>query len=370
MSNQRPDVVVRGSQPQPRVSVIMPVYNAGATMRSAVHTALGQSLSDLEVLIVDDGSTDCSLDIATTLARDDGRISVLKLPHNMGQAAARNAAIDESRGKWIAPLDADDEMSEHRLKLLCELAESEHADFVADTVDFVDPCEPVPLHRPCSLESTSCELLSLEAIIESDIPLNGMCSYGYLKPIMRRDFLRRWKMRYDPDLRFAEDLNLYLQGLAHGARFVLHPEAHYFYKQTPVSASRGVKMLPSTASHALVNNTRVQLMLQDRQIRGLERLLNKHRRRWELVLWFNQVKQAMRYGRAGDALRLSLEVPSGPGALVRFARDRWNHKRADSGPGHVATIRHNSSNSAATPPHLASDLADPSRLKSRKGIVQ
>lgn len=332
MTSPQPTLVVQGAVLCPRVSVIIPAFNAGASLPASVRSALAQSLSNLEVIIVDDASEDNSLEIAKTLARQDHRISVLHFPRNVGQAAARNAAIEISRGEWVTPLDADDEMTEQRLALLCDLAESAQADFAADAINFVDPRELAALrlryaHRPIVADK-QLKTLTLKAMIESDIPLKGKRSLGYLKPVMRREFLERWQIRYDAELRFAEDLNIYLRALVNGARFVLYPEAHYFYRQTPVSASRGIRALPSTVDHALVGNSRLRAMLTERHITGLDSLLSEHRERWEFVVWFNRVKSAWRDRRVFDAVRVGFQVPGVSRAFLRFAQDRWIYGRA------------------------------------------
>lgn len=89
------------------VSVIMPAYNAAAFIRVAIASALAQTYSNLEVLVVDDGSTDETPQIVAEMAQADGRVRLLQQP-NGGVAQARNFAIAQARGEFIAPLDADD----------------------------------------------------------------------------------------------------------------------------------------------------------------------------------------------------------------------------------------------------------------------
>ena len=91
-----------------RVSVVIPLYNSAPTLRPAVASALAQTLTDIEVLIVDDGSQDTSLSLAHRLAGEDPRVSVIALPENRGKPHAMNPAIAAARGAWTAVLDADD----------------------------------------------------------------------------------------------------------------------------------------------------------------------------------------------------------------------------------------------------------------------
>lgn len=91
----------------PLVSVIVPAFNAERHLVAALESALSQTYPALEVVVVDDGSSDGTAQIAMRVARADGRVRVLRQA-NQGVAGARNAAIAASTGRYVAPLDADD----------------------------------------------------------------------------------------------------------------------------------------------------------------------------------------------------------------------------------------------------------------------
>lgn len=98
----------------PRVTVLMPVYNSENTLEDAITSVLSQAFDDFELLVVDDGSTDKTPEI---LARqDDPRIRVIRLDKNRGVCHARNRALQEARGCYIAHADSDDLMVPHRLE--------------------------------------------------------------------------------------------------------------------------------------------------------------------------------------------------------------------------------------------------------------
>lgn len=98
----------------PRVSVVMPVYNGERFIAESVRSVLASELADLELLVLDDGSTDRSVVTAHEAAAGDVRLRVISLPHG-GVAAARNAGLREARAPLIANLDADDVMLPQRL---------------------------------------------------------------------------------------------------------------------------------------------------------------------------------------------------------------------------------------------------------------
>jgi GT2 family glycosyltransferase len=91
----------------PLVSVIVPAWNAEATLAETLRSVAAQTYSNLEIVIVDDGSTDATAGIATRFCDKDGRARLVR-KENGGVASARNRGIEESRGEWVAPIDADD----------------------------------------------------------------------------------------------------------------------------------------------------------------------------------------------------------------------------------------------------------------------
>ncbi|MET0230011.1 MAG: glycosyltransferase family 2 protein [Rhodanobacteraceae bacterium] len=91
-----------------RVSVVMPVYNAQATLAKAIESVLAQTHADIELLVVDDGSSDGSWAIVEDFARRDPRVRPIGPRTNGGVASARNAALDAATGGYIAFLDSDD----------------------------------------------------------------------------------------------------------------------------------------------------------------------------------------------------------------------------------------------------------------------
>jgi glycosyltransferase involved in cell wall biosynthesis len=90
---------------QPLVSAVVPAYNAARTLRAAVESILLQTVVDMEVIVVDDGSEDETAEVARAIA--DPRVRLISQP-NLGASAARNAGIHSARGRYVAFLDADD----------------------------------------------------------------------------------------------------------------------------------------------------------------------------------------------------------------------------------------------------------------------
>jgi succinoglycan biosynthesis protein ExoO len=319
---------------KPAVSVIMPVYNGAPSLTAAVESVLAQSLSNLEVLIVDDGSLDDTANIAEQFAARDPRVQLMRHTSNRGPAASRNLALEAARGVWLAPVDADDEIYPDRLRLLVEAGDRANADLIADGILFhgARPHGTPPELMTWGRNGHDLEVLTAEAFIKSDLPAGGRCSLGYLKPLMRRRFLNERKLRYPEDLRFAEDFHLYARALLCGARFVLYPESHYVYRQTSASASRAEVLLPRMARHAVTSSRRLQAALPQPDSAELQAALDEHEQRWKLLSWFEQIKRAVADRQVRRAVELLARRPTSPGNIIRFAGDRARMRRQAAEP--------------------------------------
>ncbi|PKU93552.1 Glycosyl transferase family 2 [Bifidobacterium thermophilum] len=114
---------------QPKVSIIIPVYNGSRYLEECLRSIIGQDYSNLEIIIVDDGSTDDSASIAKNIASCDQRIIVLTQV-NAGPGAARNLGLSCASGEYILFVDSDDLLIRNAVSNSVRLAETKHADLV------------------------------------------------------------------------------------------------------------------------------------------------------------------------------------------------------------------------------------------------
>ena len=112
-----------------KVSVVIPVYNTEKYVRQAVESVMYQSLKELEIIVVDDGSTDKSLSIVEKLGDTDKRIQIYTQA-NQGQSIARNRGISHAHGEYIYFMDSDDLLEEDALELCYHKCKEEKLDFV------------------------------------------------------------------------------------------------------------------------------------------------------------------------------------------------------------------------------------------------
>lgn len=113
------------------ISVIIPVYNTAPYLKRCVQSVLAQSYKEIELIIIDDGSTDESLDICKKLAESDSRIKVFPQKDHQGVSKARNVALDLAKGKYIFFLDSDDWIAKNTLEVMVRTAEENSAPIVS-----------------------------------------------------------------------------------------------------------------------------------------------------------------------------------------------------------------------------------------------
>ena len=129
----------------PKVSVIVPVYNADKYLHQCVDSILAQTFTNIEVLLIDDGSLDDSGKICDDYAQKDSRVRVLH-KENGGVAAARQTGLDASTGDYIIQFDSDDYVESNIIELLVKKVMEEEADIVICDYDNVYENNSLPMH--------------------------------------------------------------------------------------------------------------------------------------------------------------------------------------------------------------------------------
>ena len=129
----------------PKVSVIVPIYNVADHIGPCIQSLQDQLFTDFEAILIDDGSTDGSGDIARMLVSEDPRFQIHHQP-NAGLSAARNAGLDHARGQYVSFIDSDDRVTPGFLERMVETLEETEADWVSCAVSFCFPDGRTELH--------------------------------------------------------------------------------------------------------------------------------------------------------------------------------------------------------------------------------
>jgi succinoglycan biosynthesis protein ExoO len=226
------------TQSAPLVSVVIPCFNAQGFVAEAIRSVLSQTLADVEVIVVDDASTDDSRSVIEAEAQRDTRVVPRFLTSNAGPAAARNRGLSAARGEWIALLDADDLYRPDRLERLLQIARDRGADMVADNQTIRDLGHSAD-DRPAFDYLKPGEIVHADRLFFFGHIWEGGGRYpmGLLKPMFRRAFIEQHNIAYDPRYRLGEDFLFYLECMLAGARFYLTGDEHYIYRHHSDSLS-------------------------------------------------------------------------------------------------------------------------------------
>lgn len=214
----------------PEVSVIVPAYNTEAYIKRAIDSVLSQTFENFEIIVVDDASTDGTVQVLKGI--DDSRLKLFCQPQNGGAGAARNRALQEATGDWIAVLDSDDWYAPERLERLLAFAKENQADMVADDLYIIEDGEAEPRTTMIKYhDPTITEVLDIDpiAFVLSDIEGKKGLELGFSKPLFRRQLLVDHNIAYKPEIKVSQDFWLDLDCLVRGAKFLLLPEPYYYY---------------------------------------------------------------------------------------------------------------------------------------------
>jgi succinoglycan biosynthesis protein ExoO len=312
------------------VSVLVPAFNTAPYVGAAIESCLAQTLEDIEVIVVDDGSTDGSGAVARG-STDDPRVTVVESPANEGVSNARNRALDRARGTWIATLDSDDWMRPDRLETLVTAGRSFRADMVGDDVFLVHDGETEPygtLFDLCGEPLVTPRTIDVGQLIDHEVGGTGTLRLGLTQPIIRRELLARHDIRWSPALRVGEDFLVYLECLLQRARWIMVPTAHYLYRRRPRSAT--ATSVRDTTEAKLAAARALHARLRDRLEPAGHAAITRYERNLAGELAYRHVVEVLKQGHWRASARALVHHPR---ALTRFAheaptvvRRRFDHR--------------------------------------------
>ena len=289
----------------PVVSVLIANFNGGTYVLDALTSAARQSLRDIEIIFIDDASTDGSLGIARDFARTDERVRVIALEANSGPSVARNAGLAAARGRWAAILDSDDFMHPDRLERMLDEMQRTGAELCADDlIVFQDGGKSSGF---LGVSETAPRWVTPTEFVLSNQMFGSRPALGYLKPLIDLTFLRRHAICYRPTLRIGEDYDLVVQLLARGARYRLTGEFGYFYRKHANSVSH--RTAASDVERLIEADTAMLASLRDAP-KSLTRAYKIRRRSLERALAYSRLIDALKSRNWSAVARLAVGHPS------------------------------------------------------------
>ena len=207
-----------------KVSVIVPVYNASRYIRKTLNSIISQDFDGFEIIVVDDGSTDNSLEII------NGCLGDCEIPHkvihqeNTGVSVARNVGIDESEGDYLVFVDADDYVSENHLSSLYNgKTDFSLTLYVKEEGD-----------KLTKLDTYSQDVISTYDFIRME--LNMEITFNFFQLMYKSDIIKNNNIKFTPGIVYGEDTEFAHKALNYGDEIAINNEVTYYYVQHADSA--------------------------------------------------------------------------------------------------------------------------------------
>ena len=230
----------------PVVSVVIPVWNGAGVIGDCLDSVTGQDLAEMEIIVVDDGSTDGTWQILQEKAAQDARIRPIR-QENGGVSAARNRALPECRGEYIRFVDADDVLPPGAITALVEKAQQNNSDLViAAYTEVVGPVRKERCLRRCE------DTMPCSQVLRHMNPRANSFYYGVLwNKLFRREIIQREEIRFISGLHWGEDFAFVCRYLTHAGQVSYTRAVVYDYQRN--AGGMTVKQFLSCISHPLAN---------------------------------------------------------------------------------------------------------------------
>ena len=214
-----------------KFSIIMPAYNAEKYIKEAIESVLKQSYSNWELIIVDDGSVDCTPEIVDEFAKKDERIIVIHQENSGTASAARNRALEVASGDLSQMLDADDLISENMLQAYVEMLNQSDYDIILPIVEYFKDDGSVLWKKGAPNDDYSLKIDGEKAFEYSiDWTIHGVFA-------VRMDLLKQ--IKYDPKLINGDEFTT--RKLFYYAKYIGFCKEKYYYRNNMQSTTKSIK---------------------------------------------------------------------------------------------------------------------------------
>lgn len=218
---------------QVKISIIVPVYNMEKYLASCIDSLISVPMQNIEIILLNDGSKDRSLEICQNYAEKDCRIRVYSHP-NRGLGPTRNRGITLAAGKYLAFVDSDDFVDISALEEMLQKAEEKQLDVVqAETMTFVDGKEEKNLRKSLAhVKDYSITDEESKEVFFEQYYFKRIYSHNACDKLYRAEFVNKNRLEFGDNKRiFAEDNWFQLQVLFHNPKIGFLNVPYYFYRQ-------------------------------------------------------------------------------------------------------------------------------------------
>lgn len=222
---------------KPKVSIIVPIYNCEKYLDEAIESLLNQSIRECEFILVNDGSTDKSLEIANKYKSLDSRVKVID-KINQGVSVARNSGVEVAEGQYIGFIDGDDWIDPNMYKTLYDVATKNSLDLVIS--DFEQELDGKKIINKLDIRSNS--IINKEDIINQILPqflqhekLNTVCN-----KLFKREIIQRFNIMFPKGVALGEDRFFNVNYFSHIKSLIYIEYCGYHYREVKGSATRNI----------------------------------------------------------------------------------------------------------------------------------
>lgn len=241
---------------EPLISVIVPVYNAEHFLEKCIASVINQTIDDLQIVLIDDGSTDKSGLICEQLAVTDKRVIVIH-QKNLGVSAARNAGLQVATGKYIAFVDSDDILPEDSYENLLKCIKDEY--LAMGRIQLISEDGKLLDSSYFRKNEISQGKFLKELFLERELPYLG---YPWDK-LYFRNIIERYNLRFDENIKLNEDRLFVLSYLLHCKGVIFNENIVYYYCQ------RNKSVIFSTRRNATVTDGEMTVLISFREMQKI-----------------------------------------------------------------------------------------------------
>lgn len=217
----------------PLASIIVPVYNTSGCLELCVDSLLGQTYHNLQIILVDDGSTDGSGEICDAFAQRDPRVQVIH-QENKGVSSARNAGLDAARGDYIYFVDGDDRVTETMVEESAAVMEAEDCDLCGWRMLEEDASEARCLGCSKKISFRFPTAREKQKFLSRWV-LNNRLGWSACCRVFRRDMIERHQLRFLDGQKIYEDIDFFFRYAAFCRSSRNIPKPFYIYRQHSAS---------------------------------------------------------------------------------------------------------------------------------------
>lgn len=245
-----------------KVSIIIPVYNSERTLERCLDSVINQTYKNIEILIVNDGSKDKSLEIMKEYQKKDNRIMVIN-QENKGVSGARNAGLDKATGEYVTFIDSDDYIKANLIKDTIEMFNRYNCDVVRNNYELAYKDGNTKYRKELYEENEILSINEKKEKLIKNILLGKVQSYSWLLTI-KKEILDKNSLKFDEDIFFMEDIVFLIRLIffIKNIYFVSEPK-YYYYQSNENSLTKDSKKYIKNINNILIMKKRLEKILKN-----------------------------------------------------------------------------------------------------------